>query len=112
MSEEHKALLTMFLVSAFSVMLAIVARMGVKLGGDLPPDDPVAFKAWRRKTLWIIVAEVATIPAMAAGLTAAAAHWGWSIIYVVIVSMVCGAAGFGVLIDAAQRVILRRAGNA
>jgi hypothetical protein len=104
-----KDALFLFMLSVLGASITIAARFGYQL--EQPPEDAEAYRQWKRKLLWTAASEIATVPTIAVGLTLGAIHYEWSPVVTVGLSMLCGAAGFGVLIDAAQRIILRKSDN-
>jgi hypothetical protein len=101
-----------FLLYSSLCAAGILGRIGFRLGGDPPPEDALAFAAWRRKQLWSAVGEFLTIPAFGAAWIGAAYKWHPAIELVIAGCLVSGALGFGFWIDAIGRLINRKIGNA
>jgi hypothetical protein len=100
-----------FVLSSAAALVALVARLGLSIGNDLPPAEPAAFAAWKRRRLWTLVAEFSALPAFAAGWTAASYAWSLSVPVVVLGSMASGALGFGFLLQAFQAIVTKRLEN-
>jgi hypothetical protein len=100
-----------FILSCAAALAALVARLGLSIGADPPPEEPSAFAAWKRRRLWTLIAEFSALPAFASGWTAAAYFWSLSIPAVVLGSMASGALGFGFLLQALQTIVTRRLEN-
>jgi hypothetical protein len=75
---------------------------------QLPPTDASELVHWKRRRWYMIVSEVAALPAFATFWIAASAQWNLSVPLIVIGSMASGALGFGFLIHALQVYILRK----
>ncbi|HEY0116296.1 MAG TPA: hypothetical protein VGB54_11280 [Allosphingosinicella sp.] len=106
-----KEAVLVFFLSCAAALAALVARIGLSIGNDLPPEDAAAFAAWKRKRVWTIVAEFSALPAFAAAWTAASYLWALSVPFVVLGSMASGALGFGFLLQALQAIVTRRIQN-
>lgn len=98
---------------ALAALSGLSARLAMNLFhvDQVPPDDPVAFKHWKRRRTYMVISEVSALPAFATGWMAAALQWHLSIPFVVLGSMTCGALGFGFLIHALQIYVTRRVNN-
>jgi hypothetical protein len=110
--DQHHASVHDFLIYCSLAAAGILARMGWKIGGDPPPFDPAAFKAWRRKQLWSAIGEFLTIPAFGAAWIGAVYKWPLPIEFVIAGCLISGALGFGFWIDAIARLLNRKLGNA
>ncbi|MFN3388483.1 MAG: hypothetical protein ACK40O_06085 [Allosphingosinicella sp.] len=100
-----------FLLSCAAALTALLARMGLSISNDPPPEDPAALAAWKRKRLWTLVGEIAALPAFGALWTAASYHWSLSVPFVVLGSMASGALGFAFLLHALQSIVTKRLEN-
>lgn len=110
---EKIELMVLWFVLALSALAGLSARLAMRLFhvSELPPEDEVLLKHWRRRRLYMAISEVCALPAFATGWVAAALQWSLSIPLVVLGSMVSGALGFGFLIHALQTYVLRRITN-
>jgi hypothetical protein len=110
---ERMELVIYWLVLALASLTGLSARLASKLFhvNELPPIDPEALRAWRRRRAYMAISEVCALPAFATGWMAASIQWNLSVPLVVLGSMVSGALGFGFLIHALQTYVLRRANN-
>lgn len=107
-----KDVLSDFMLYCTLALAGVLARFGMNLGGDPPPDDPELYRKWRHKQVWLVTGELLTIPAFGASWIAIVHQWHPSIEIVVVGCMFSGAAGFGFWLDAFQRLVNRRVENA
>jgi hypothetical protein len=104
-------LLPTFLIACAAALAAILGRFGYQVKSDPPPADAEALRAWRRRWLWTLAGEAATVPALGIGWGSAALNWSLSVPLTVGGAMVCGALGFGFWLDAVQRIVTRKLDN-
>lgn len=103
-----KSVLYDFAIYCALALAGVVARFGMNLGGQPPPDDPELYRQWRHKQIWTIAGELLTIPAFGAAWIAIVHRWAPSMELVVVGCMFSGALGFGFWLDAFQRLVNRR----
>lgn len=75
-----------------------------------PPDDPVALRAWVRKRKWLVISELAALPAFASIAVIIGKLRAWPLEGVVLFSMLLGALGFAFFLDALRTLVSRRLG--
>src|SRR3546814_7501902 len=73
-----------------------------------PPIDPSALASWERKRRWMVISELAALPAFAAIAVIVGKLQHWPIEAVVALSIVLGALGFAFFLDALQTIIRRK----
>lgn len=112
MSDNWITLAGLWLFSVLATLAVVVGKIGHKLFGIAtdPPEDPTAFRHWRRRRMWLIYSEILAVPAFASISVAATVHLGLSTAACVGLSMLLGAVGFGALLDAAGYIFRKRLG--
>lgn len=75
-----------------------------------PPEDPAALAAWARKRKWLVISELAALPAFASLAVLVGKLRAWPVEGVVLLSMVLGALGFAFFLDALRTIASRRLG--
>lgn len=112
-SSHRFEFILLWMILAFSALSGLAARLAMRLFSvtEIPPTDPVDLVHWKRRRLYMMISEIAALPAFATGWMAAALQWQLSVPLVVLGSMVSGALGFGFLIHALQTYVLRRVNN-
>jgi hypothetical protein len=96
---------------ALAALSGLAARLAMRLFhiDQIPPIDPEQLQHWKRRRWYMIVSEIAALPAFATFWIAASLQWSLSVPLIVIGSMTSGALGFGFLIHALQIYVLRKA---
>jgi hypothetical protein len=94
----------------FAALFMVVGKLGLSLFriDEVPPEDPVLLKHWRRKRLWLTISELSALPAFATIATTAAYYWNLPTIAVIPIAMVLGAVGFGALLNGVIRIWNRK----
>ncbi|API58105.1 hypothetical protein BSL82_01325 [Tardibacter chloracetimidivorans] len=94
----------------FGGLIICGAKLGYLLFGisSEPPEDPLALKSWERKRRWLVISELAALPAFAAIAVLAGRLRHWPVEGVVALSMVLGALGFAFFLDAVRTLVSRR----
>lgn len=75
-----------------------------------PPDDPKMLQSWERKRRWLVISELAALPAFASLAVLIGRLQAWPVEGVVLLSMVLGALGFAFFLDALRMIVNRRLG--
>ncbi len=109
---EWRDVAATFLLTCAVALVTMLARLGLQIQQDPPPEEPEPRAAWKRKRTWMVVGELMTLPALGVGWTAIVKHFAFSEPLIVFGGMVAGALGFGFWLAAAQRVVTRRIDNA
>lgn len=111
MGADDAALLRLWLSAVVGSIAGITARLGWRLFGETaepPPDDARAASAWRRRRLWIALAELAAVPAFAFGWTQVAVLWRLGSAEVALGALLTGSLGVAFVLDAVRRLTWRR----
>lgn len=101
-----------WLLAWFSALAFCGARLAWMLFGVAtdPPDDLAALKIWERKRRWLVISELAALPAFATLALVVGKLRQWPVEGIVLFSMLLGALGFAFFLDALQTIIRRRVG--
>ena len=99
-----------WLTALFGGLMICGAKLAYMLFGlpTEPPVDPFALASWERKRRWMVISELAALPAFAAIAVIVGRLRDWPIEGVVLFSMVLGALGFAFFLDALQTIIRRK----
>ena len=99
-------------VSLFAGATVVGGKIAAALYRLAPeePADPELAKHWRRRRRWMAVAEVAALPSFATAGVAITAHQMMPPVASVLITMVLGAIGFTLLLDAVQWLFRSRTG--
>lgn len=110
--EDKYSILIMWVTSLFGGLVIVGARLGwllFRVAPD-PPVEPEALAAWKMKRHWLIISEFSSLPAFATVAVVTGVTQQWSVMSMVLMSMVLGALGFAFFLDALQTVVRRRLG--
>ena len=112
MNDSVIPLWLLWLLSTFAALTMIAGRLGralFGLAGD-PPEDPVSLQHWQRRRKWLAYSELSALPAFGTIGVAATVHFNLPPVASVGISMVLGAVGFGMVLDAAVFLFRKRVG--
>lgn len=99
-----------WLTALFGGLMICGAKLAYMLFGipQEPPTSPTALRSWERKRRWLVISELAALPAFASVAVIAGKMQHWPIEGVVGLSMVLGAMGFAFFLDALQTIVRKR----
>ena len=108
---DWRQMASTFSLVCLAVLMSVAGRLGLSLAKDLPPDDPSARESWWRRRLWLVVADLSTVPALSAGVTAAGAYWHWPLLYAFMAGLAAGGVGLAFIINELKRRITAQGGG-
>lgn len=103
-------LLTLFSLSFLAALSGVCARIGYQLF-RIDVNEPIEEKArqnWRRKRRWLAISEISALPFFAFLAVASKIWFDLGDISAILIAMVCGALGFGFLLDGLQFLVRKR----
>ncbi len=106
----HHEMAIFWLLSLSSGLAAVTARLGYTLFGiaQTPPIEAVELAHWRRKRRWLAISDLSALPLFATVAVVVTLYFKLPDITCVLISMVCGALGFGFLLNGLQFFVLRK----
>lgn len=100
----------LWFLSLFGALASVTAKLGHALFGvaATPPIEAVELAHWRRKRRWLVISNFSALPLFATIAVAMTLYFDWPPVTCVLISMVCGALGFGFLLNGLQILVLRK----
>jgi sterol desaturase/sphingolipid hydroxylase (fatty acid hydroxylase superfamily) len=104
------------IVTWFFALAGGLALCGARLSWLLfrmapdPPEESIALRLWQRKRQWVVISELAVLPAFATIAVLIGRLQQWPVEAMVLMTMTMGGLGFAFFLDALQVLVRRRMG--